>query len=74
MFHGAIGNAFALDHSFWKGVKAFHSAVVMRWAGASKQWVFALSRNSHLPQDSTDAQHSPLQAKLMHNAILSWLT
>ena len=74
MFHGAIGAAFAIDHSFWKGVKAFHSAVVMRWAGASKQWVFALSRNPHLPQHSTYAQLSPLQAKRMHNAIISRLT
>jgi hypothetical protein len=73
MFHGAIATAFALDRSFWKGVKAFHSAVVMRWAGRYHQWVFALSRNPHLPKHVTYAQLWPAQAKRMHDAILGRL-
>jgi len=46
---------------------------VIRWAGRYKQWVFALSRDPHLPKHSIYAQLSPLQAKLMHAAILSRL-
>jgi hypothetical protein len=73
MFHGSIATGFALEQSFWKGVRGFHSAVVMRWAGRYERWAFALSRNLHLPKHFTYAQLSPAQAKRMHNAILGRL-
>jgi hypothetical protein len=63
MFHGAIGAAFAIDPAFRSGAKEFDSAVVMRWAGAYKQWVFALSRNSHLPKHLVYAQLSETHSK-----------
>jgi len=73
MFHGAIGAAFAFNHGFSKGVTLFHSAVVMRWAGRYKQWVFALSSSPRLPKHSIYAQLSSSQAQRLHNAILSSL-
>jgi inosine-uridine nucleoside N-ribohydrolase len=73
MFHGAIAAAFAIDPAFHSRAKQFDSAVVMRWAGKYKQWVFALSHNSHLPKHLVYAQLSRTQARRMHSAILDRL-
>ena len=69
MFHGAISAAFAIDPAFRSGAKEFDSAVVMRWAGAYKQWVFALSRNSHLPKHLVYAQLSPAAGRFQRTVM-----
>jgi hypothetical protein len=46
----------------------------MKWAGKYKQWIFALSRNRHLPKHLIWAQLSPTQTTRMHKAILDRLT